>query len=168
MVRPGELGRLLGVSSSVGRSRPTRKFSPRRRKHVKLLKQGVCLALVGAGLAAVPMSLASASAPPAVTAVRAAKTPNDLVAQIRAGAKGSVTAQTFAATGASGMIRAGLNGDLLPSMAGDSKAAAASKTDAFMSKYGGALGAGAGQLTLSGTASDGVGGWTNTYTQSYK
>ncbi len=134
---------------------------------MKFLKQGVCLALIGAGLAAAPVSLATASTSSTATAAQAAKSP-DLVAQIRAGAKGSVTAQTFAATGASSMIRAGLNGDLLPSVAGDSKAAAAAKTDAFMAQYGGAMGAGQGELTRSDSSSDGFGGWTNTYTQSYK
>ena len=66
------------------------------------------------------------------------------------------------------MLRASVNGDLLPTVAGDSKAAAAAKTDAFLSKYGAAFGAGAGELTRSEIASDGLGGWTSSYTQSYQ
>ncbi len=135
---------------------------------MKILKQGLCLALIGAGFAAAPVSLASAAAPHSTTAVRAAAAPSDLVAQIKADAKGTVTAQKFAPTGASGMLRASANGDLLPSVAGDSRTAAAAKTDAFLSKYGAAFGAGAGQLTRSDIASDGQGGWTSSYTQSYK
>jgi len=135
---------------------------------VKLLKQGLCLALLGAGLAAAPVSLAAATAPTSAPAARAASAPSDLVSQIRDGAQGSVTAQTFRATGASSMLRASVNGDLLPTVAGDSKAAAAAKTDAFLSKYGAAFGAGAGELTRSEIASDGLGGWTSSYTQSYQ
>ncbi len=134
---------------------------------MKILKQGLCLALIGAGLAAAPVSLAAATAPHSAAAARAAA-PTDLVSQIRDGARGSVTAQTFRATGASGMLRASVNGDLLPSVAGDSKAAAAAKTDAFLSQYGAAFGAGAGQLTRSQITSDGHGGWTSSYNQSYK
>jgi Zn-dependent metalloprotease len=135
---------------------------------VKFLKQGVCLALIGAGLAAAPVSLAAATAPTSAAAVQAASAPTDLVSQIRDGARGSVTAQTFRATGASGMLRASVNGDLLPSVAGDSKAAAAAKTDAFLSQYGAVFGAGEGELTRSEVTSDGYGGWTSSYTQSYK
>jgi Zn-dependent metalloprotease len=66
------------------------------------------------------------------------------------------------------MLRASVNGDLLPSVAGDSKAAAAAKTDAFLSQYGAAFGAGEGELTRTEVTSDGYGGWTSSYTQSYK
>ena len=132
---------------------------------MKFLKQGLCLALIGAGLAAAPVALASATATPAA---QAAAPGSDLVSQIRSQARGTVTASRFDATGKSSMVRASLNGDLLPSVAGDSRSAAADKADAFVAQFGGTFGAGAGQLTRSDTASDGQGGWTSTYTQSYK
>ena len=62
-----------------------------------------------------------------------------------------------------------VNGDLLPSVAGDSKAGRRlPRPTRSSSKYGAAFGAGAGQLTRSEITSDGYGGWTSSYTQSYK
>ena len=121
---------------------------------MKFLKQGVCLALVGAGLAAAPLSLAAAAAPTGATAARAAKASPDLVAQIRDGARAWRPRRRSPRTGASGMVRAGANGDLLPSVAGDGKAAAAAKSDSFLAKYGGAFGAASGQLARKKTESD--------------
>ena len=125
--------RCLGCAQVIGRSRGESlggsgrrlvKIFPRRRK-TREIPQAGRLPCADRGRprrsSAVPgRGLGADRRRPA----QAAKAPSDLVAQIRNGAKGSVTAQTFAATGASGMIRAGLNGDLLPSVAGDSKAAA--------------------------------------------
>ena len=52
------IGRLRGCSSTDGRAPTRRKISPRRQTLVKFLKQGICLALLGAGLAAAPATLA--------------------------------------------------------------------------------------------------------------
>ena len=97
---------------------------------MKFLKQGVCLALLGAGLAAVPASLATSAAatPPAAVADDGA-----LVSDLRNSSTGSLSIRNNAATGKAGFIRAtGAKADLLPGTAGDSATKAAAKADAFV------------------------------------
>ncbi len=134
---------------------------------MKILKQGVCLALLGGALAAAPVTVAASATPAASTASSAA--PDQGQAQgIRDAARGPVTLTRQASTGAVGFARATQGGDLLPNVSGTGKAAAAAKADTYLSTYGGAFGAGQGQLTRSSVAADAAGGWTATYTQSYK
>lgn len=133
---------------------------------MKLLKQGVCLALLGAGLAAAPATVASqASATPAPSSQ--ASSPS-LVQQIRGTARGQVAISTQRATGQVGFAHAAAGGDLLPGVEGSSRAAAAAKADQYLASYGGAFGAGKGQLTRTGITADSAGGWTASYSQSYK
>jgi Zn-dependent metalloprotease len=133
---------------------------------VKLLKQGICLALLGAGLAAAPATVASqASATPTSSAQAAAPS---LVQQIRSTARGQVTISNQRATDAVGFARAATGGDLLPGVAGASKSEAGAKADQYLASYGGAFGAGQGELTRTGIAADSAGGWTASYSQSYK
>ena len=133
---------------------------------MKFLKQGLCLALLGAGLAAVPATLASqASASPASSSVAS---DHCLVQGIRDTASGNVSIAAQRATGQVGFARVAAGGDLLPGVSGTDKAAAAAKADEYLASYGGAFGAGQGELTRSGIAADSAGGFTASYTQSYK
>jgi Zn-dependent metalloprotease len=133
---------------------------------VKFLKQGVCLALLGAGLAAVPATVGSqASASPASSSVAPDQS---LVQDIRDDARGGVSIATQRATDQVSFARVAAGGDLMPGVAGNGKAAAAAKADTYLASHGGAFGAGQGELTRSGIAADSAGGFTASYTQSYK
>ena len=133
---------------------------------MKFLKQGVCLALLGAGLAAIPATVASqASASPAPSSVAPDQS---LVQGIRNAASGNVSIASRRATGQVGFARVAAGGDLLPDVSGSGKAAAAAKADQYLASYGGAFGAGQGQLTRSAVTADSAGGFTASYTQSYK
>jgi Zn-dependent metalloprotease len=134
---------------------------------VKILKQGVCLALLGAGLAASPLSLASATAPTASAASPAAAD-QGLVQDIRSTARGTVSLSDQRATGKVGFASVAPGGDLLPGVAGDTKAAAAAKADQYLSRFGGAFGAGAGELGRDKIEGNAAGGFTATYTQTYQ
>jgi Zn-dependent metalloprotease len=125
---------------------------------LRLLKQLTCLALLGAGLTAV-----SATGP-----VGAQPEPGDdgkpgLLRQLRQSADGSVTVSGESATRRIGFIRAGRNGDLLPT----SDARPAAKADAFIDEYGALVGAGAGQIVRQSVRTDRYGA-TVTYTQRYR
>ena len=124
---------------------------------MKFLKQGVCLALMGAGLAAVPgvQAAAAGSAPTA--------SGQGLVQQMRDGASGAVALSSEAATGKVGFVRVAKGGDLLPANHGD----AAAKAEAFLTRYAGLFGASRSQLAKTGTQG-GKYGTTVTYTQSYQ
>ncbi len=132
---------------------------------MKLLKQGVCLALLGAGLAAVPATVASqASASPAP----APAADQGLAGQLRDQAQGSVSIRNNAGTGSAGFVRAtGAQADLLPDVAGNSASKAAGKADSFVDSFGGLLGAAPGELVRQNVSSDAA-GWTVSYTQVYK
>ncbi|MDN5893731.1 MAG: M4 family metallopeptidase [Nocardioides sp.] len=97
---------------------------------MKFLRQGIALAVLGAGLAAAPGLSASASP---------AQAPDDksMVQQMRSGADGSTIISKEDATGQVGFIRASAKGDLLPNV--NRKPAA--KADAYMDKYASAFGA---------------------------
>ncbi len=126
---------------------------------MKFLKQGLCLALLGAGLAAVPATLASqATAAPL-------QADNGLASQLHNQADGTVSIKENAATGRASFVRAtGAQGDLLPNVAGDSAAKAATKADSFVDTYGALLGAGTGELVRKSVSSSSV-GWTVSYAQ---
>ena len=128
---------------------------------MKILKQGLCLALLGAGLAAVPSTLATAAAP-------AAAADKSLIQQIKDGADGSVTASTETATGKVDFLRArGANADLLPGESADSAASASAKADAFFEGYAQAFGARPGELVRHRVSADKL-GWTVDYVQRYR
>ena len=134
---------------------------------MKFFRQGVCLAMLGAGLAAVPATIASqASASPTTTTAVAGD--RGLVRDLRDQADGSVTVADNSATGQIGFLRArGAKADLLPSVAGNSAALAADKADAFVDKYGSTLGAASGELVRQGVSASSL-GWTVRYAQVYK
>jgi Zn-dependent metalloprotease len=127
---------------------------------VKILKQGLSLALLGAGLAAVPGLQAAAAENPRPAA-------ESLVQQMKSTADGSVAISSERATGKVGFVRARGNGDLMPSVKGDTMAAAIAKANAYVKKYGAAFGASGDQLKQSEVRS-GRYGWTISYTQEYQ
>ena len=104
---------------------------PSEAKHlVKFLKQGVCLALLGAGLAAVPMTLAAGGGDPGPAASAARPRWSQRDAQHRRWHRlGSAPTRPPARSASSAP---GRGGDLLPGVAGDSKAAAAAKADEYL------------------------------------
>ena len=124
---------------------------------VRYLKQGVCLALLGAGLAAVP----------GIQAAAAGTTGGgSLVEQMRDTAQGSVALSTSSATGKVGFIRAGRGGDLMPGVAAQSSAQAAAKATSYLDDYASAFGARPDELVQGKTMSTPY-GWTVSYTQAY-
>ncbi|MFM6849164.1 MAG: hypothetical protein ACKOVB_08680, partial [Terrabacter sp.] len=125
---------------------------------MKLLNRGLALAVVGAGLAAIPVSGMQASAAPADT--------NGVAAMVDQ-ASGKVAVTREGATQKVGFIRVKGDGDLLPGVEGDSLAAARAKADAYLERYAGSFGARAGELTSTGVDHSAQ-GWTVTYTQKYK
>ena len=128
---------------------------------MKISKQGVCLALVGAGLAAVPAVQASATAPGASAPGKS------LVQQMRDEAQGAIALSEQKATGQVGFVRAAGQGDLLPSVAGDSRAAAAEKAAAYLDKYAPAFGARTGELRGAGVMASPY-GWTVSFLQVHR
>jgi Zn-dependent metalloprotease len=129
---------------------------------VKISQQGLCLALLGAGLAALPGLQVGAAGHPAPAPDRS------LVQQMRSEADGDVRLTTESATGKVGFIRAkGAAGDLLPDVAGDSRAAAVDKAQAYLDRFAPAFGAADGQLQRTDVSEDRF-GRTVTYTQRYR
>ncbi len=116
------------------------KSSTRRDVPVKIFKQGLCLALLGAGFAALPGLQAGAVGQPAPALDRS------LVQQMRSEADGDVRVARESATGKVGFIRATGNGDLLPDVAGDTTAKAVEKASAYLDRFGAAFGATKAQL----------------------
>ena len=127
---------------------------------MKCLRQGICLALLGAGLAAIPGMQASATG-------SSAAPDGNLVQQMRNEAQGKVALRAEQATGNVGFIRAGAKGDLMPSVQATSADAAAAKATAYLQQYGAAFGAAKGQLRETGVTASKP-GWTITYEQFYK
>jgi hypothetical protein len=110
---------------------------------VNLFRTGVSLALVAAGLAAVPGLQAQAS-------TAATKAEPSVVQRMQAEASGAVRLKTESTTGKVGFVRAVGQGDLMPSAKATSPASAASKADAYLDKYAAAFGATGDQLVPSG------------------
>ena len=128
---------------------------------MKLLRQGVSLALLGAGLAAVPgLQAAASGSTPQVAS-------QSLVQRMKSQADGAVKITTERATGKVGFVHAARDGDLMPSVKGDSASAAAAKAEAYLGRYAPAFGAAAGQLQPAGVLTSDY-GWTMRYTQSYR
>ena len=124
---------------------------------MKLLNRGLALAVVGAGLAAVPTLGMQASAAPSAEP--------SLLSQLRDQAQGSVAISKEAATGKAGFVRS--NGDLLPTTSATDAKSASAKADAYLDKYAAVLGARSGELEKTRVESGPL-GWTVTYTQSYQ
>jgi len=123
---------------------------------VKFLRQGICLLVLGGGLAAVPGLTATAAPSPSAQ-------DTSLVQKMKDDADGSVRISTDKATGKVSFVRAGLNGDLLPS----SEAGPAAKASAYLARYAPAFGASKGQL-LESELSHSHGATTISYVQKYK
>lgn len=124
---------------------------------MKYLRQGACLALLGAGLVATPTLQAAAepTSPPS--------SDRGLVQQMKKDADGSVTVTRKSATGKVGFVRAGRNGDLLP----QSAASPAAKVDEFLDTYAPVFGSATGQLVRTEISRDDL-GTTITYEQEYR
>ena len=99
---------------------------------MKLLNRGLALAVVGAGLAALPTSGVQASAAPADT--------NGVAAMVDR-ADGAVAVTREESTGKVGFLRVKGDGDLLPGTEGASLSAARDKVDAYLARYAGNFGA---------------------------
>ncbi|NYE38703.1 Zn-dependent metalloprotease [Nocardioides cavernae] len=126
---------------------------------MKLLNRGLALAVVGAGLAALPTI--------GVQAAPAAQADTNGVAAMADRADGTVAVTREEATRKVGFIRVKGEGDLLPGVEGDSLAAARDKVDAYLDRYATNFGARPGELVRSGVTKSAA-GWTVTYTQSYR
>ena len=114
---------------------------------MRLVSQEVALALLGAGLSAVPGLQTIAAGTPAPTPDAS------LVQQMRGEAEGPVAVSADRATGEVGFIRARHDGgDLLPGVTGDSSGAAVSKASTYLDEYGAAFGARDGQLSQTGVS----------------
>ena len=123
---------------------------------MKLVKQGLSLALLGAGLVAIPGLQATAAAPaPQVSG-------ESVVQKIKREAEGSVAVSREPATGKIGFVRAARGGDLMPSVKADSLAGAVNKAGAYLARYSTALGARAGELKQSRVTTSRY-GWTVSY-----
>ena len=125
---------------------------------MNVFRQGLSLALLGAGLAAVPLSsAATASAAPAPAE-------KSMVQRMKDDAQGTAKVSTERATGRVGFARAT---DLLPSVQADSKSSAAAKATAYLDEYATAFGARPTELEQVDARST-AGGWTIEYAQSYQ
>lgn len=127
---------------------------------MKLLSTGVSLALVAAGLAALPALQAQAASTPT-------KTDRSVVQRMAAEASTSARFKTERTTGKVGFVRAVRNGDLMPSEQATDRASAAAKATSYVDKYAAAFGATADQLTQSSVSASTV-GWTVRYDQTYQ
>lgn len=126
---------------------------------MKILRQGLALAVLGAGLTAVSPS-----------AVAAPGAPDDrgLVQRMRDDASGQVRVADERATGKIGFIRAtGAGSDLLPGRAADSPQRAVAKAAAYLEEYAPAFGAPSDQLVRQGVSDDRH-GTVVTYTQEFE
>ncbi|GAA4381635.1 hypothetical protein GCM10023146_43390 [Nocardioides caricicola] len=127
---------------------------------VKLLSTGVSLALVAAGLAALPALSAEAASTPT-------KSDQNVVQRMEAEASEGARFKTERTTGKVGFVRAASQGDLMPSQKAADGASAAAKATAYVDKYAGAFGATADQLTEAGVTATKL-GWTVRYDQTYQ
>lgn len=125
---------------------------------MKILRQGLALAVLGAGLTAVsPLSATAAPAAPDRT----------LVQRMQDDASGQVRVSDERATGKISFIRAtGSGSDLLPGTAADSAASAVDKAEAYVDEFAPAFGAPSEQLVREGVTRDEL-GTVVTWTQEY-
>ncbi|GAA5134774.1 hypothetical protein GCM10023339_71770 [Alloalcanivorax gelatiniphagus] len=126
---------------------------------MKHLKQGLSLALLGAGLAAVPAAQATA-APTAPSAQPS------IVERMKDEARGSIRISEESATGRVGFVRTAA-GDLLPSADAGTAKEAAAKAGAYLDTYAAAFGARPGELRQTAVR-ESRGGWTVEYAQSHR
>ncbi|WP_244928700.1 M4 family metallopeptidase [Nocardioides sp. W7] len=126
---------------------------------MKTVRQGLSLALLGAGLVAVPMAPTIAAPAPAEPSI----VPS-IVQRLKDDAHGSVRVETEPATGRVGFARAR---DLLPSVEATSRTSAAAKASAYLDEYAAAFGARRAELEQ-GEVRSTTGGWTVEYHQSYR
>src|SRR5262245_58471732 len=112
---------------------------------MKFLSQASCLVLLGAGLAGV--TLTQASAAPSAPG-------ENLIQQMRTEAQGPVALTPEPATGRVGFARVARTGDLSPSDAALTRTGAVAKADAYLDQYGAAFGAAPGELHQTGVRSD--------------
>ncbi len=121
---------------------------------MKFLRQGIALAVAGAGLAVIPaMQVQAQAAEPS------------LVQQMKSQADGDVRFDKSASTGRVSFVRT--TGDLMPARAAGNAAQATAKADAYLAKYAESFGARSGEIVTTGTAKN-QHGWTVSYTQRYK
>ena len=123
---------------------------------MKLLKQGLGLVLLSAGLSAVPALQTAAAGAPAPD--------SSLVQQMRSEADGQVRVSTERATGKVSFVRAERGQDLMPSTDARAKADAVGKATAYLDKYAAAFGASGDQLVQDQVSHDAL-GTLITYTQ---
>jgi Zn-dependent metalloprotease len=129
---------------------------------MKILRQGLGLALLGAGLAVLPTLPVAASSQPAAAPDRS------LVQQMRREADGGVRVSNATATGRVGFIRArGGASDLFPDFSGDTTATAARKAAAYLDRFGAAFGADRGRLEQTSVTQDRY-GRTVSFVQKYR
>ncbi len=124
---------------------------------MKIFKQGLGLALVGAGLVVVPGLQSGAVGRPAPD--------RPLVQQMRTAADGAVTMSREPGSGRVGFVRA--RRDLLPGVDARGARGAAAKASAYLGKYAAAFGARPAELERS-EVRETVGGWTVSYAQTYR
>lgn len=127
---------------------------------MKILRHGVCLVLLGAGLAAAPTVSAAAHAQPSTPG-------GSLVERLRETADGGLRISTERSTGRIGFVRAARGGDLLPDVPAAGTAGALDKADAYLDQYAPAFGAEPGQLRRTTTTTTRLGS-TITYEQDYR
>lgn len=125
---------------------------------MKHLRHGLSLALLGAGLTAVPLAATSAATAAPGGAERS------VVQRMKDDAQGTARISTETATGRVGFARAT---DLLPSVGADSSRSAAAKATAYLDEYAGAFGARAGELDRTAVRRTDA-GWTVEFDQTYR
>ncbi|MCW2767707.1 MAG: Thermolysin metallopeptidase [Nocardioides sp.] len=123
---------------------------------MKLLGQGLSLALLGAGLAAVPALQTPAAGTPSP------ETHRSTVRELRAQSQGAVAVTGESATGKVGFVRVARGGDLLPSNDGKP----ADKAAAFLTDFAGLFGAKDAQLVKAAESSSAY-GTTVSYVQKF-
>lgn len=126
--------------------------------HVKVLNRGLALAIVGAGLAAMPTIGAQATP--------AAQADDHGLRAMVSEAEGGVAWTREESTGKVGFIRVGGDGDLLPDVKGSSRDAARTKAETYLRTHAAAFGARPGELVRQDVAKTAA-GWTITFTQHY-
>jgi Zn-dependent metalloprotease len=124
---------------------------------VKLLRQGVALALLGAGLVAAPALQAQATPAADPRGVEAMK----------AAADGRALVNANSATDRVGFIRVKGEGDLMPSRPAGDRAAAVAKAAAYLDTYATNFGARADELQQREVFADKA-GWSITFRQSHR
>ncbi len=127
---------------------------------MNILKTGLCLVLLGAGVVSVSGLQSAAAGQPN------AAPDKSLVQQMRGEASSAVRVTPERATGKVSFIRADANGDLLPSVSGDSAAAATAKASAYLKDYAEAFGASRSDLAQAEVTSNSY-GRTVTYEQKH-